>query len=108
MKQTSVKGSLEAILLSVIDKNDSVYGLEIVREVAERTNGAVQLNAGSLYPALHRLEKRGCLTVEMRTPPQGGGPVGYYSVTDEGRRVLAEQRKELRTIHRHIEGLVYS
>lgn len=85
------KGNLDLILLSVLEGGER-YGLEITKEVNGRTNGYVQLNAGSLYPALHRLEKAGWVQAEHRPPPRGGPSVRYYRLTESGARALRDKR----------------
>lgn len=91
-----MKGNLPALLLTVIADEGPLYGLEIVREVETRTHGELVLTAGGLYPALRRLENKGWVRVETRRPPQGGGPVSYYTITEAGRDALASEREETR------------
>jgi PadR family transcriptional regulator, regulatory protein PadR len=51
----------ELILLAIAGKSE-IYGLEIANEIAKASEGKVQLNYGSLYPCLNRLEKKGYIT----------------------------------------------
>ncbi|WP_293913837.1 PadR family transcriptional regulator [Deinococcus sp.] len=85
------KGNLDLILLSVLEGGER-YGLEIGKEVDARTGGLLTLNAGSLYPALHRLEKSGWVQAEERSPPRGGPRVRYYTLTAAGLAELARRR----------------
>lgn len=85
------KGNLDLIVLSVLEGGER-YGLEITKEVNARTGGYLTLNAGSLYPALHRLERSGWLSVDERTPPRGGPKVRYYTLNDLGSAELSRRR----------------
>jgi PadR family transcriptional regulator, regulatory protein PadR len=92
MDPNLLKGNLELILLSILEEGEK-YGLEITKEANARTDGYFRLNVGSLYPALHKLERSKLLTVDTRENPRGGVPVRYYRLTDEGIRALADKRK---------------
>ncbi|GGQ96654.1 PadR family transcriptional regulator [Deinococcus ruber] len=82
-----VRGSLDMVLMSVL-RSGEMYGLEITKAANLDTGGYFTLNAGSLYPALHRLERAGFLGSSERQPPRGGPAVRYYHLTDAGRAEL--------------------
>ncbi len=86
-----LNGSLELILLSIIAAGPR-YGLEIIAEANERTNGYLTFKEGSLYPALHRLEKSALIKGEFAPSDRGGPRRRYYSLTALGRKRLAEKR----------------
>lgn len=88
-----IRGHLDLILLSILHGNPK-YGLEISKEAQERTGGYFDLRVGSLYPALHRLEKAGFIRGEFRDGPRGGSPVKVYALTEEGERELEARRRE--------------
>ena len=102
-----MKGNLEPILLSVIEEHGRLYVQEIVRVVSERTQGGLVLQAGSLYPPLHRLEQRGCAHTETVKSPHGKGAVTYYTLTDVGRETLAEQRRLARAFIHGLQELLH-
>lgn len=64
------------------------FGLDLLERVKRRTNGAVVLHQGSLYPALRGLERDGLLrSWDGDSPPERGGrPRRYYELTAEGRQ----------------------
>lgn len=99
-----LKGNLDLILLSVLEDGER-YGLEITKEANARTGGYFQLNAGSLYPALHRLEKSGRVAAETRQPPRGGPSVRYYRLTGAGRCLLADKRAAYADFDRAVKAL---
>ncbi len=98
------KGNLDLILLSVLEGGER-YGLEIGKEVGARTQGYFQLNAGSLYPALHRLERARWVQAEERQPPRGGPAVRYYQLTPAGRAELARRRDTYGRFDRALRAL---
>jgi len=67
-----------------------IYGVEILEELGRH---GYRLSPGTLYPALHRLEREGYLSVEKKVV--GGKVRKYYSATDQGLAVLAESRKKI-------------
>jgi len=72
---------------------EPVYGLALLHELARH---GYKLSAGTLYPILHSLERAGYLS---RTHRLVGGKVRkYYSITGEGRRLLAEARVNIREL----------
>jgi len=86
------RGSLELIVLHLLVTGEA-YGYEIVTKLAERTNGALEVTDGTLYPVLYRLESAGFVTIRWETP-QRGVPRKYYRLTDEGRAELERMTRE--------------
>ena len=93
MQANLLKGNLEIILLSVIAPQ-AIYGGEITREVNARTGGYFDFKEGTLYPALHRLEKAGFVKGDFQYLPRGGSPVKFYELTPSGTRELSARRAE--------------
>ena len=61
--QKLYKGSLQTIILKLLETNDKMYGYEITQHVKALTNGELKITEGALYPALHKLEAEGLLAV---------------------------------------------
>lgn len=76
------KGSLTTIILSLLEKNGKMYGYEITQEVKKLTAGQLQITEGALYPALHKLEAEGLLTVEVAKVDNRLRK--YYKITEQG------------------------
>ena len=70
-----------------------MYGYQIIRELEAKSQGYFRYKEGTLYPALHRLEKSGLLKAEWHTET-GGRPRRYYSLTKKGKAFLVEQRTQ--------------
>jgi len=86
------KGSIQLCLLAVISTGRK-YGFQIIKELREMSSGYYDLKEGTLYPALHRLEKRGYLKSQWITQ-DSGMPRKYYSLTKKGLKALEEARGE--------------
>ena len=99
-----LKGNLDLILLSILEAGET-YGLELTKAANVRTDGYFDLNAGSLYPALHRFERAGWVTSESRPPPRGGPSVRYYRLTPEGQQALHAKRRAYATFDQALRGL---
>ncbi|MFB9995129.1 PadR family transcriptional regulator [Deinococcus oregonensis] len=90
-----LRGTLEFLLLASLE-HAPLYGLRIIQEVHARTEGHFQFKEGTLYPALHRLERQGLIQAEIQPSDTGGPPRKYYHLTTEGRTALHQQRDEQR------------
>ena len=84
------KGSAELLILSSLDGR-SRHGYDIARRIETRSQGTVRFHAASLYPLLYRLERQGWIDgrwVERANQRRRR----MYTLTGEGRKVLAAQR----------------
>jgi PadR family transcriptional regulator PadR len=85
------KGSAELIVLSIVESRPR-HGYEISKLIDERSNAQLSFHVASLYPLLYRLEERGWLQGKW-VEKAGERRRRFYSLTAEGRRVLAQQRE---------------
>ena len=90
-----LRGNLELILLAAIGDTEA-YGLEIAERARRRSVGYFTFSVGSLYPALHRMQRDGLVTSRSGPAPAGGGVVKFYRLTDQGKKALALRRREFR------------
>jgi transcriptional regulator len=97
------KGSAELIILSIVDEHPR-HGYEISKLIEARSEGEIKFNIASLYPLLYRLEERGWLQGRW-VEKAGTRRRRFYSLTPEGRRVLARQRETWKAFVRAM-GLV--
>ena len=82
------------ILLSLVGA-DKVHGYSIIRDIAERTDGEVQLTASTLYAAIARLLEAG-LIQEVEAPEKtGGAPRRCYRITKSGRELAQREAERL-------------
>jgi PadR family transcriptional regulator PadR len=86
-----LKGSINLLILRLLSQRD-MYGYEIIQEASRRSESAFQFKEGTLYPALHQLQKQGYLKSQWQTA-ESGRQRKYYSLTAKGRK-LSQQRQE--------------
>ena len=89
-----IKGSIDSLLLCLIDQQP-IYGYRIIKELERRSQGYFKFKEGTLYPALHRLEKAGLIRGEWQTLPSGRQR-RYYHITEKGLRSLVTERNQWR------------
>ncbi len=87
-----MKGSIDYLLLSLIGQQP-MYGYQILKELEGRSQGYFKFKEGTLYPALHRLERAGLLLGRWQTLA-AGRQRRYYHITEKGRAVLVEKRAQ--------------
>src|SRR6202789_3181269 len=86
-----LKGSVSLLLLNLLSRGE-MYGYEILQEASRRSANAFEFKEGTLYPALHQLEKKGEIKAEWRTADNGRERKSY-SLTAKGRKAAAEYEK---------------
>jgi len=90
----SLKGSvLDLALLSTL-KGGGAHGYELIAELRKRSRGVLDLAQGTVYPALHRLEKAGFVSSEWERI--SGRRTRHYTLTPKGRKELAHWNAEWR------------
>ena len=87
-----IKGSTESLLLGLIGQQP-MYGYQIIKELERQSQGYFKFKEGTLYPALHRLEKAGLVAGEWQMLP-GGRQRRYYYITDKGYQRLVAHRNQ--------------
>lgn len=83
-------GTLDLLILGIVQRRP-LHGYAIGKHIRETTRGVLDLEEGALYPALHRLRRRGLVTSEVRLT-EGGRRAKFYSITTDGARRLAAER----------------
>ena len=85
-------GTLDALVLKTLGGGRR-HGYAVARAIEEATEGVVEIEEGSLYPALYRMEKKGWIEAEWGVS-ELGRRAKFYSLTPRGRRQLAAQTAE--------------
>lgn len=85
-------GTLDLLILRTL-QTDSLHGWAISERIQQISQDVLQINQGSLYPALHRLEHRGWIEAEWAVS-ELGRRAKYYHLTPSGRRRLAVEADE--------------
>lgn len=91
MQGQILKGHLDFLILATVEAGPA-HGYLIIQELRRRSGGAFDLPEGTVYPALHRLEKSKLLA--SRWVDHGGRRRCLYQLTAKGRRELARHRRE--------------
>lgn len=82
-------GNLSLLVLKLLEDGD-LYGYQMIEELRRRSEDAFRLKAGTLYPLLHGLEEKGCVTAYERTA-ESGKARRYYHLTKQGHQALREK-----------------
>jgi PadR family transcriptional regulator PadR len=91
MANEQLKGHLELLLLEVVAVQP-LHGYDVLGKLRDRSGGVFDLPEGTIYPALHRLEKLGLL--DSAWSAEGGRRRRVYTLTGDGRRALAARKAE--------------
>jgi PadR family transcriptional regulator, regulatory protein PadR len=93
---TILQGTLDLLILKALSLGE-LHGLGIARRIEQVTKGTFQPGPGSLFPALHRLERAGLLESEFGKS-ETRRDAKYYTLTAKGRRQLQIESTEWRKI----------
>jgi PadR family transcriptional regulator len=85
-------GTLDALVLKTLGGGRR-HGYAVARAIEEATDGVVEIEEGSLYPALYRMEKKGWIEAEWGVS-ELGRRAKFYRLTPRGRRQLTAQTAE--------------
>jgi transcriptional regulator len=91
MKAETLKGHLDMLLLSILADGPS-HGYAVIERLRDESGEAFDLPEGTVYPALHRLQRSGLLTSTWGEA--GGRRRRVYSLTTDGRKALVAKRRE--------------
>jgi DNA-binding PadR family transcriptional regulator len=91
MKAETLKGHLDLLLLAVVGDSPR-HGYAVIEELRRRSDDGFDLPEGTVYPALHRLERAGWLTSAWAEI--GGRRRRVYSITRDGRAALGRKQQE--------------
>ena len=80
-------GTLYLLILKTIARHDELHGFEIANSIQQTTEDILQVEEGSLYPALQRMLIKGWVTAKWGTTP-GNRRARYYQLTAAGRKQL--------------------
>jgi PadR family transcriptional regulator, regulatory protein PadR len=95
-----LQGTLDLLILRSL-KGGWSHGYEIAQHIRQASEEVLQVETGSLYPALHRLEAKGWVTAEWDTSEKGKR-ARYYRLTPAGRKQLESEQSKWKTFARAI------
>ena len=89
-KPDSLQGALDLLVLKILSRRPELHGYAIMSAIKDRSGDVLRADEGSLYPALHRMEKAGWLGAEWLTKDDGRR-LRVYRITPAGRKQLADE-----------------
>jgi transcriptional regulator len=92
-KADVLQGTLDIMILQTLATLGPSHGYAIAARVEQVSNGRVQLNMGTLYPGLMRLEQRGAIRGSWGTS-ENNRKARFYDLTAAGRKLLAAEKRE--------------
>src|ERR1700744_1069667 len=88
-----LQGTLDMLILRTLLYGPA-HGHQIGKQIQRTTNDFLQMQHGSLYPALHRLERQGWVTAKWETAPDRNREFKYYRLTEKGRKQLLVEESQ--------------
>jgi PadR family transcriptional regulator len=88
-----LQGTLDMLILRTLLYGPA-HGHHIGKHIQRTTNDFLQMQHGSLYPALHRLERRGWVTSNWEMAPDRNREFKYYRLTEKGRKQLTAEESQ--------------
>ena len=104
MNKKLLSGTLSTIILKLLQDHNEMYGYEIVQKVKDLTQDQLEINEGALYPALHKLEASGLLTVAYKKYQNRVRK--YYRLTEEGTKETQSQLEDLKAFIQQLQQLL--
>ena len=92
-KADILQGTLDIMVLQTLTTLGPVHGYAIASRLEQVSNGAIQLNMGTLYPGLMRLEQRGLVRGKWGVT-ENNRKARFYAITAAGRRQLASEKAD--------------
>jgi PadR family transcriptional regulator PadR len=99
-----LKGTLQTIILKLLEDNGRMYGYEITQKVKEVSEGGILLTEGALYPALHKLQADGFL--KTTTEIVDGRARKYYLLTEHGGKEVTNKINEAEAFIEQLQNLL--
>lgn len=100
-----LQGTLDLLILKTLRTLGPMHGFGIAQRIRQVSREVFQPNQGSLYPALHRLERRGWI-VAWWGESDNNRRAKYYELTPSGRKSLSEETRNWRRIATAVESVL--
>ena len=99
----NLRGTLPTLILEALALHPD-HGYSIAQRIKERSRGVLDFKESTLYPALHKLEQEG--RIEFSEQVENGRTRRVYLITHAGRKALAKDREEWRTLSRAVSMIL--
>jgi len=105
-KAEVLQGTLDLMILQTVATMGPLHGYAVAERLEQVSSGAIQLNMGTLYPGLLRLEQRGFIRAEWNRT-ENDRRARYYSITAPGRRQLDTEKAQWTRMASIMQALLY-
>jgi PadR family transcriptional regulator, regulatory protein PadR len=96
-KSEKLQGSMDLLVLKVLSRRPKIHGYAIIAAIREISDEVLQVEDGSLYPALHRMEEAGWIRARW-VPRDAGGRSRVYELTAAGKKQLASEESRWQSV----------
>jgi PadR family transcriptional regulator, regulatory protein PadR len=96
-KSDKLQGSIDLLILKVLSRRPNIHGYAIAAAIRQISEEVLQVEDGSLYPALHRMEEAGWIRAKWITKATGGRS-RVYEVTAAGKKQLAAEESRWQSV----------
>lgn len=105
MARNDLQGSLDLLVLKTLAQRGKLHGYGIVLHIQRASDDLLQVEEGSLYPALHRMEQSGWISSEWALT-ETNRKAKYYRLTAAGRKQLEEAEESFEQLVRGIRAML--
>ena len=105
MARNDLQGSLDLLVLKTLSQRARLHGYGIVLHIQKASDELLQVEEGSIYPALHRMEQCGWISSEWALT-ETGRKAKYYRLTAEGRRQLRLETENWKRLSTGVTGVL--
>lgn len=99
-----LQGSLELLILKTLETK-ALHGWAVSKRIRSMSRNVLEVNQGSLYPALYRMRDRGLIESEWAVS-EAGRRIKIYHLTAKGRKALARERRSWRRFSGAVEAIL--
>ena len=105
MARNDLQGTLDLLVLKTLAQTRSLHGYGIALHIQRASDDLLQVEEGSLYPALHRMEQCGWLSSEWALR-EGNRRAKFYKLTPLGRKQLVEAEKSWEQLTKGVQAML--
>ena len=105
MARNDLQGSLDLLVLKTLSQRGELHGYGIVLHIQRASDELLQVEEGSIYPALHRMEQSGWISSEWALT-ETGRKAKYYKLTAVGRKQLDDAEKSFEQLVKGIRAVL--
>jgi transcriptional regulator len=105
MAKNDLQGALDLLILKSLSQLGAMHGYGIVMHIEHVTDELINVEEGSLYPALHRMEQNGWVRAEWAVT-EASRKAKFYSLTAAGRKQLAAREKNWEQVVKGVQAIL--